>query len=190
MHISFSHVVICTHLKCYITSNVCFIIYVLCANDSLVSKSFERWIVVTLTLGLRPRQGFARLQANREARESHLMFPGVQKSVKEWTLTLPFWELESQWTPKSSEGDCRGQNPLDWKIIYIIEKLLKLRCQKWVCMTHLDIWNTSYGQKKGRESNWQFNFRALKVENRPDFLVCRWCATCLGKFSTRATTLL
>jgi hypothetical protein len=25
---------------------------------------------------------------------------------------------------------------------------------KMVCMTHLDIWNISYGQKKGRESNW------------------------------------
>jgi hypothetical protein len=26
---------------------------------------------------------------------------------------LPFWELESQWTFEFSEGDCRGQNPLD-----------------------------------------------------------------------------
>jgi hypothetical protein len=26
---------------------------------------------------------------------------------------------------------------------------------------------TSYGQKKGRESNWQFDFRPLKVGNRP-----------------------
>jgi len=35
--------------------------------------------------------------------------------------------------------------------------------------------NTSYGQKKGRESNWQFDSRPLKVRNRPDFLTCRWC---------------
>jgi hypothetical protein len=28
---------------------------------------------------------------------------------------------------------------------------------------------TSYGQKKGRESNWQFDFQPLKVWNRPDF---------------------
>jgi len=39
------------------------------------------------------------------------------------------------------------------------------------------IWNISYGQKKGRESNWQFDSRSLKVGNRPDFLVCRWRAT-------------
>jgi len=44
-------------------------------------------------------------------------------------------------------------------------------------MTHLDIWNTSYGQKKGRESNWQFDSRPLKVRDRPDLLACRWHAT-------------
>jgi hypothetical protein len=44
-------------------------------------------------------------------------------------------------------------------------------------MTHLDISNTSYGQKKGRESNWQFDFRPLKVRNRPNFLAFRWRTT-------------
>jgi len=43
-------------------------------------------------------------------------------------------------------------------------------------MTHLDIYNTSYGKKKGRESNWQFDSRPQKVENRPKFCVCRWSA--------------
>jgi hypothetical protein len=115
--------------------------------------------VATRTLGSQPRQGLARLWAEREAWESHLMFPGMQKSVREWTLTLPselpFWELKSQWTPKSAEGDCEGQNPLVWRFFYTIGKLLKLKCLKWARMTHLDIWNTSYGQKKGQESNWQ-----------------------------------
>jgi len=72
----------------------------------------------------------------------------------------------------------RGRlNPLDWRVFYIIEKLWKFRCLKWACMTHLDIWNTSYGQKKGWESNWQFDSRPLKVENQPNFLACKWCAT-------------
>jgi hypothetical protein len=31
---------------------------------------------------------------------------------------------------------------------------LKLRCLKWAHIAHLDIWNTNYNQKKGRESNW------------------------------------
>jgi hypothetical protein len=54
---------------------------------------------------------------------------------------------------------------------------LKCRCLKWVRMTHLDIWNTSYGQKKGRESNYQFDSRPLNVGNWPDFLACKCHAT-------------
>jgi hypothetical protein len=44
-------------------------------------------------------------------------------------------------------------------------------------MTHLDTSNTSYGQKKGRESNWQFDSQPLKVKNRPKFPAFRCCAT-------------
>jgi len=45
------------------------------------------------------------------------------------------------------------------------------------CMSHLDIYITSYGKKKGRESNWQFDSWPLKVRNQPDLDVCRWSAT-------------
>jgi hypothetical protein len=44
-------------------------------------------------------------------------------------------------------------------------------------MGHLDICSTSYGKKKGWESNWQFDSRPLKVGNRPDLGVCRWSVT-------------
>jgi hypothetical protein len=54
---------------------------------------------------------------------------------------------------------------------------LKRRCLKWAHIVHLNICNTSYGQKKGRESNWQFDSRSLKVGNRPNSLVCRQRAT-------------
>ncbi len=37
--------------------------------------------------------------------------------------------------------------------------------------------NTSYGRKKGRELNWQFDSQPLKVRNQPDLVVCRWSAT-------------
>jgi hypothetical protein len=37
--------------------------------------------------------------------------------------------------------------------------------------------NISYGQKKGKESNRQFDFWPLKVGNCPDLLTCKWCAT-------------
>jgi len=66
---------------------------------------------------------------------------------------------------------------MDWWVPYIIGNLLELRCLKWARITHLDTSNTSYGQKKGWESNWQFNSWPLKVRNWPDFLACKWLAT-------------
>jgi hypothetical protein len=125
-----------------------------CVSIGLVGVNCEHnnknHVVATLALGSKPRQGFARAQAKRETRECGRMW--------EWTFTLPSelpcWELESQGTPEFSKNDCKGQNPSPWRIIYIIGKLLKWRCLKWVRMTHLDIWNTSYGKKKGQKSNW------------------------------------
>jgi hypothetical protein len=83
---------------------------------------------------------------------------------------------ESSGTPKNSERNCKGQNTSHWGVFYFIGKILKCICPKWPRMSHLDIYITSYGQKKGRESNWQFDSRPLKVRNRPDFGACRWSA--------------
>ncbi len=44
---------------------------------------------------------------------------------------------------------------------------MKRRYRKCPRIGHLDIFSPSYGQKKGRESNWQFDSRPLKVWNRP-----------------------
>jgi hypothetical protein len=84
---------------------------------------------------------------------------------------------ESSETPKNSELDCRGQNTLPWSDVYTVGKVLKRSCRKWPRMSHSNICSTSYVRKKGRESNWQFDSRPLKVGNRPDSLVCRWRAT-------------
>jgi hypothetical protein len=62
-------------------------------------------------------------------------------------------------------------------VIYVIGKVLKCRCPKWPRMSHLDICSPSYGQKKGRESNCQFDSRPLKVGNRPLPNVCSKIAT-------------
>jgi hypothetical protein len=59
---------------------------------------------------------------------------------------------ESFETPKTSEFDCKGQKTLPWGVLHDIGNLLKRRCQKWPCMSHLDICSTSYGKKKGWES--------------------------------------
>jgi hypothetical protein len=119
---------------------------------------FNILVVATLALGSRSRQGVGRLQAREKTQESHHMLPGVQRV---WGNEPLHSQANShcrswspKWTPKSSKCNCTGQNPLVWKVLYIIGKLLKCRCLKLACISHLDIWNTSYEQKKGRESNW------------------------------------
>jgi hypothetical protein len=76
-------------------------------------------------------------------------------------------KLESFGTPKNSEPEFRGQISSYSSVLYVIEKVLKCRCPKWPRMSHLDIYSPSYGQKKGREQNWQFDSRPLKVQNQP-----------------------
>jgi hypothetical protein len=82
------------------------------------------------------------------------------------THTPEMGTWESSRTPEISEFDYRGQNTSPWGVMHVIGKILKCRCRKWPRMSHLDICNTSYGKKKGRESNWQF-----------DPGVCKWNAT-------------
>jgi hypothetical protein len=82
-------------------------------------------------------------------------------------LTLPkVGDSESSGTPESLEFDNKGQNTLPWGVLGVIGKVLKCRCPKWPRIGHLDICSPSYGQKKGQESNCQFDSRPLKVGNR------------------------
>ncbi len=84
-----------------------------------LNENNEMESVTTLALGSRPKQGLTKARAKREAQESHFMLPKMQKSVREWTLTLPselpLWELESRWTPKFLGSDYRGQKPIGLK---------------------------------------------------------------------------
>jgi hypothetical protein len=98
------------------------------------------------------------------------------RECEDETHTPEMGTWESFGTPKNSEFDYRGQNTSHYGVLYIIEKLLKRRYRKWACMSHLDIFSTSYGKKKGRVSNWQFDSQPLKVGNRPDPGACRWSA--------------
>jgi hypothetical protein len=93
------------------------------------------------------------------------------------THTPKSGKLESSRTPKNSELNYRGQNISHWGVFDVIGKVLKCKRLKWPCMSHLDICSSSYGQKKGRESNWQFDSRPLKIRNRYDPNVYRRSAT-------------
>jgi len=76
-------------------------------------------------------------------------------------------DLESSGTPECLEFDSKAQNTSHLVVLDVIGKVLKRRYRKWLRIGHLDICSPSYGQKKGRESNWQFDSRPLKVGNRP-----------------------
>jgi hypothetical protein len=76
-------------------------------------------------------------------------------------------DLESSGTSECLGFDSKAQNTLHWGVLGVTRKVLKRRYRKWPRIGHLDICNPRYGQKKGRESNWQFDSRPLKVGNRP-----------------------
>jgi hypothetical protein len=90
---------------------------------------------------------------------------GPSVGVKPNTPKVGNWE--SSGTPECLELDSKAQNTLHWNVLGVIGKVFKLRYRKWPCIGHLDICSPSYGQKKGRESNWQFDSRPLKVGNWP-----------------------
>ncbi len=121
------------------------------------STTLQTLALVVATLALDQGKGVTRLWAKRETHESLHMLPGVQRvwghepSHSRGNSHVRNWS--PKWTPESSKCNCRGQNPFPWKVIYIIKKILKCRCLKWALITHLNICSTSYGQKKGRESN-------------------------------------
>jgi hypothetical protein len=93
--------------------------------------------------------------------------PHFKSKCENATHTPKSGKMESSGTPKNSEDDLRGQISLPWYVLYINGKLLKRRCPKWPRIANLDICSPSYGQKKGQESNYQFDSRPLKVRNRP-----------------------
>jgi hypothetical protein len=81
------------------------------------------------------------------------------------THTPKVEDLESSETPECLEFDSKGKNTSPCGVLGVIGKVLNCRCPKWPRIGHLDIYSPSYGQKKGQESNWQFDSRPLKVGN-------------------------
>ncbi len=135
-------------------------------------------VVTTLALGSRSRQGAWKGVVWKCNPEVTFTFSG---SVREWAHTLsnglPFWELKSLWSLKFLKNNLKSQNSLNWKLLYTIGKILRLRCLKWAHMIHLSTYNTSYGQKKGRESKCQFDSQPLKIGNPLNWSSYKWCAT-------------
>jgi hypothetical protein len=112
-------------------------------------------------------------------------FLAINQNIHTKIVATPLWpsvgvkpntskvgDLESSETPECLEFDRKAQNTSHWGVLGVIGKVLKRRYRKWPRIGHLDICSPSYEQKKGRESNWQFDSRPLdsrplKVGNRP-----------------------
>jgi hypothetical protein len=96
--------------------------------------------------------------------------------------------LELCGTPECLELDSKGQNISRWGALGVVGKVLKRRYRKCPRIGNSDICSPSYGQKKGRESNWQFDSRPLKVGNRclpdicSDLVVIQLCSRELWRF--------
>ncbi len=67
----------------------------------------------------------------------------------------------------------RGQNSLDWKVLYTIEKLLRHRCLNWTHIIHLNTYNANYDQKKGL-TLWH---STTKSQESLELRACMWRAT-------------
>jgi len=129
--------------------------------------------VTTLALGSWPKQRLARLRAKRSS--------GVKERVGEWTLTLPrklpLWEFRISVDSRILKEWLQGSKLNGLRVLYIVGKLLEPKCLKWLAWHISTSINTNYGQKKDRESNWQFDSRPFKVKNHSNFLAFRWRAT-------------
>jgi len=70
-----------------------------------------------------------------------------------WDSHSQKWEFGVLQDSADSKLDYKGQNTLPWSVLYTVGKALKCRYRKWPLMNHSYIYSTSYGQKKGQESN-------------------------------------
>jgi len=81
----------------------------------------------------------------------------------------PFWELESQWTFEFFGNDYRGQNSLDWKVLYNIRKLLELRCLKGGSHIPFEYLKHKLWLKEGSRIKLPIWFLTTKSEESPRY---------------------
>jgi hypothetical protein len=71
------------------------------------------------SLGFVTKARVCKVMAKKETHDSHLVFRGMQKSVRAWTLALPsefsFWVLESQMDSRIFKGRLQGSKPISLK---------------------------------------------------------------------------
>jgi hypothetical protein len=161
---------------------VCFFSNLFAFHYGIQLNTILKPICCNLSLGLVIKARACKVASQKGSSRVIFHALGNAKKCEKMNPHIPKWTpilgIKVPMDSKIFREQLKGSKPIRLKNFFIsLEKLLKRICLKWARMTHLDIWNTNYGQKKGRESNWQFDSRSLKVENRPNFLACRWFAT-------------
>jgi hypothetical protein len=140
----------------------------LTSNGSLILFMAWNWNVTTPHLLANIKPLVASTNSFGKTYLASLMSQPHLGQVWGWSPTLgKVGGWKSSGTPECSELDSKAQNTSHWGVLSVVEKVLKRRYRKWPRIAHSDICSPSYGQKKGRESNWQFDSRPLKVGNRP-----------------------
>jgi len=71
--------------------------------------------------------------------------------------------------PNLQKTIAKGQNLLDWRVIYIIENLLGHRCLKWARMTHLGNKKHKLWPKEGIGVKFPIWLRITKSQESPWF---------------------
>jgi hypothetical protein len=92
-----------------------------------------------------------------------LLWPSVGVKPNTWKS----WRFGILWDSRMFRARHQGPKHLALGCSCVIGKVLKRRYRKCPRIGNSDICSSSYGQKKGRKSNWQFDSRPLKVRNRP-----------------------
>jgi len=105
---------------------------------------------------------------------SHEPFGHLQHKL--WSKERPRVKL-AVWLPTTKSRESIWSWCVQVKCDTPLERSWSVDCPKWPRMNYLDICSTSYGRKKGRESNWQFDSRPQKVGNQSDPGACKWSAT-------------
>jgi hypothetical protein len=128
------------------------------------------------SLGLTTKaRGVARVWTKRKPR-SHITY--YRECRKVWGSEPSHFQGNSHFERWNPGGFLKLQRAISgvktkWIVafLYIIGKLLERRCLKWARIAHLDIWNTSYGQKKGRESKSQESTRFTCLQSASDIFL-------------------
>jgi hypothetical protein len=87
------------------------------------------------------------------------MGEGAKDETQWLPSALPLWELYSYESCECSEPWLERKASTKLGPHDTINKALKCKCLKWARIVHLNLIFMNYDQKKGWESNWEFDFR-------------------------------